>query len=372
MASEAVLITAVSGRALAGAARHAGYLPLVADCFGDDDTLELAGAHERLTTDPRCGILADELITALVRLSGQRAPIGVVYGTGFEDRPRLLDALAQRFCLLGNPGPAVDRCKDPMFLAQLCRANAIPHPPTSLTPPADPAGWLIKRRGGAGGTHIRPATDQPAIREGTYYQRWVTGTPVSALVLGNGRRMMVLGFNAQWPSATKAHPFRYGGAVRPATLRPEQAAALSTAIASIVRALGLVGLCSLDFLLEKGAFWLLEVNPRPGATLDIFAPASGSLFGLHVAAVRGELPVTPPRLAHAAAQAIVYADRAIACVPAIQWPDWSRDRQPASSAVAAGQPLCSVVASASTSAEAKALITRRIAHIRHCLEARSS
>jgi uncharacterized protein len=370
MASEAVLIAAISGRALAGAARQAGYLPLVADCFGDDDTLELAGAHERLTTDPRCGIVADELLAALVRLAGQRAPIGVVYGTGFEDRPRLLDALAQRFRLLGNPGPAVDRSKDPMFLAELCRAAAIPHPPTSLEPPADPAGWLIKRRGGAGGTHIRPAADQPAIRDGIYYQRWVNGTPVSALVLGNGQGMRVLGFNTQWPSATKAHPFRYGGAVRPATLWPQQTAALMTAIAPIVKALGLVGLVSLDFLLEKDAFWLLEVNPRPGATLDIFAPAP--LFGLHVAAVRGELPLTAPRLARAAAQAIVYADHAIACLPAIQWPDWSRDRQPAASAVAAGQPLCSVLASASTSTEARTLITRRTAHIRHCVEAQSS
>ena len=36
------------------------------------------------------------------------------------------------------------------------------------------------------------------------------------------------------------------------------------------RATSLVGLNSADFLVDGERFWLLEVNPRPGATLDIF------------------------------------------------------------------------------------------------------
>jgi len=52
----------------------------------------------------------------------------------------------------------------------------------------------------------------------------------------------------------------------------------------------------------------LEVNPRPGATLDIFDAPPG-LFGLHVAACAGRLERgwrAPPG---AAASAIAYADR---------------------------------------------------------------
>ena len=42
--SEAILIAAQSGRALAEAARRAGLRPFVADLFGDSDTLALSEA----------------------------------------------------------------------------------------------------------------------------------------------------------------------------------------------------------------------------------------------------------------------------------------------------------------------------------------
>ena len=59
----------------------------------------------------------------------------------------------------------------------------------------------------------------------------------------------------------------------------------------------LAGLNSVDFLVADDAVWLLEINPRPGATLDIFEPDGGSLFALHVQACGGVLPerVVPRR-----------------------------------------------------------------------------
>ena len=45
-----MLIAAVSGRALAAAARRAGYVPLVADFFADDDTRHIAHACRKLDT----------------------------------------------------------------------------------------------------------------------------------------------------------------------------------------------------------------------------------------------------------------------------------------------------------------------------------
>src|SRR2546422_10326412 len=86
----AVLIAAVSGRALAASARRAGFVPLVADCFGDDDTLALARAHVRLRWGAGRGIDPEELLPALERLAAQHRPLGFVYGTGFADRPKLL------------------------------------------------------------------------------------------------------------------------------------------------------------------------------------------------------------------------------------------------------------------------------------------
>ena len=369
MHNEAVLIAAFSGRALAASARRAGLVPLVADCFGDDDTLALAGSHVRLSLDPARGIDPGELLRALEQLATSRAPAGVVCGTGFEDRPELLAEISRRWRLLGNAPHTVARLKDPGGFAALCRDCGIPHPATVLDRPGAIAGWLAKRAGGAGGTHVRTPSHRGG-RGTTYYQWRVSGTPVSALVLGNGRAAIVLGLSAQWASPTRGAPFRYGGAVRPATIGARLAGALAAAVQRLTSLVPLTGLNSIDFLVEEEAFWLLEVNPRPGATLDIFEAPAAPLFALHLAACDGTLPDKPPELPDAMAAAIVYPDRDVQSVPMIEWPDWSADRQPAMTGVKAGQPLCTVFARAASAAEAKVLAEQRAAAMLAMLDAR--
>jgi len=120
---------------------------------------------------------------------------------------------------------------------------------------------------------------------------------------------------------------------------------------------------SADFLVDRDEFRLLEINPRPGATLDVFEPAAGSLFALHVAACEGRLTSTPPIFEGACAAAIVYAEHDIAAAPATQWPDWSADRPQPGTAIKAGEPLCTVKAAAATAAAAKARVDERAAMV---------
>jgi predicted ATP-grasp superfamily ATP-dependent carboligase len=366
----AVLIAAVSGRALAASARRAGFVPLVADCFGDDDTLALAQAHARLRLDTARGIDPEELLQALERLAAQHRPLGFVYGTGFEDRPKLLGRIARRWRLLGNAPETIARLKHPGSFAALCRECGVAHPHTRVDRPTDMAGWVAKRMGGAGGTHVHSRIDRKEGHGTTYYQRRVAGSPVSALVLGDGRAALVLGFSAQWASPREGRPFRYGGAVRPAMLPAQLSAALTGAVERLASALPLIGLNSFDFLVEDGAFRLLEINPRPGATLDIFEPSEGSLLGLHVASCEGALPEQAPNLPGAAAACIVYADRDVGSVPGMDWPAWAADRQSAASSVRTGDPLCTVLARAPTAAEAAELVKQRAAAILAMLDAR--
>jgi uncharacterized protein len=364
----AVLIAGFSARALAASARRAGYQPLVADVFGDEDTRAAARAYWGLPMDFERGIDAEELMRALEALAAVAPPVGLVCASGFEDRPALIAALAQRWRLIGNPPDVIARLKDPAAFAALCQTHGVPHPPTRITPPPDPAGWLVKRRGGAGGAHIRAA---PGRKDGTfYYQRRVPGRAISALLLANGRTASLLGLSAQWPAPTTDKPFRYGGAVRPA------AAACVTSLADsahrLTAAVGLRGLNSMDFIVHEDAFWLLEINPRPGATLDIFEPARGSLFALHVAACAGVLPRRPPVLTGAMAHGILYADRGLPSVPTISWPAWTADRPRAASSVGQGHPVCSILARAPTGAGATALLAERMTALRNALEMRTS
>ncbi|MGA7489011.1 MAG: ATP-grasp domain-containing protein [Xanthobacteraceae bacterium] len=359
----AVLIAAASGRALAASARRSGYTPLVADFFGDEDTLAAAGAHVRLPDGLTRGMCSDRIVAALEDLARVRKPAGIVCGTGFEDRPELLVAIARRWRLLGNGADVVVRTKDPRMLAELCGDCGIPHPALSLEPPADPAGWLRKRKGGAGGRHIRAAAHSDTAGEAFYFQRRVEGRPVSALVVADGRRALVLGFSAQWCSPTADHPFRYGGAVRPAALTRTAADAMIAAVQRLVPKLSLVGLNSADFLVDRGSIQLLEINPRPGATLDIFEPHDDSIFAMHIAACEGILPARAPSFEQAKASAIVYAERDVAVFPALDWPAWTADRSGVGTAVAKGDPLCTVLASAPSAPSARALAQRRAAMI---------
>jgi uncharacterized protein len=363
-----ILIAAIAGRALAASARRAGFLPLVADCFGDEDTLAFAHAHACVRLDAKRGIDSAKLRNALERLARAQRPVGIVCGTGFEDRPDLLVSIAQRWPLLGNEPATIARLKDPGSFATLCRSCAIPHPQTKIERPAAPTGWIVKRTGGAGGAHVRTTLDPDASHGTTYYQRRVSGRPISALVLGNGGAIVVLGFSGQWPAPAPGQPFRYGGAVRPAATTPQLTTELRGAIERLASAVPLVGLNSFDFMVDEEAFWLLEVNPRPGATLDIFEPPEDSLFGLHVAACRGALPERPPNLGDAAATCIVYADRDIRSVPSLAWPAWAADRQRPGTSLKAGDPFCTVRARARTAAEAKRIVQQRAAAIQAALD----
>src|SRR5262245_36529165 len=354
-----VLIVAASGRALAASARRGGFTPLVADFFADQDTLALASAHRRLSSGLMAGMQAGEVLSALAALADGVGPVGVVCGTGFEARPGRLAAIAERWPLLGNSAETVARIKDPLILAALCRDRGIPHPDVSLERPAEMGAWLAKRHGGAGGRHVTGDLDR-GRGAALYFQRRVAGEPISALVLANGRDARVLGFSRQWSAATLQQPFRYGGAVTPVALAPAIAAALAEAVRRVVAAVPLVGLNSIDFLVDRDGFWLLEVNPRPGATLDIFAPDEGSLFALHVDACRGALPRCAPTLTDACASAIVYAEHDIAFAPSVAWPDWTADRPLVGTAIATGEPLCTVLARADTPDAARQLLARRI------------
>jgi len=356
-----VLIVAVAGRALAVSARRAGYLPLVADCFGDEDTLAAAHAHVRL--DAGRGLQQAEIMAGLEALAAGEQPEGVVCGTGFEDRPELLAAISRRWRLFGNAPETVARLKGPGAFARLCADHRIPHPQISLERPPAPAQWLVKRKGGAGGLHVRPARADDPSRPDRYFQRRVGGVPVSVLVVADGRRATIIGLSSQWSSPTPSQPFRYGGAVRPAALAAATRHALARAAGRITVAAALVGLNSADFLVDGDAFWLLEVNPRPSATLDIFEPEGGSLFARHVAACDGEIDALSCDLHGAAAAAIVYADHDIASVPGFAWPDWTADRQSTGTSVKAEQPVCTVLAAGANAAEARALLDRRIARI---------
>jgi uncharacterized protein len=289
--------------------------------------------------------------------------LGLVYGSGFEARPQLLTQIAERWPLLGNDAATVARLKAPgAFFAELDRLG-IPHPKTALQRPSRDARWLAKRQGGAGGSHVVSSRLQNGGAN-FYYQERVAGRPVSALFVANGGHGRILGFSEQWTAPSPRSPFRYGGAVRPAALSQAERTRMRESVELAVEAFQIKGLASADFMLDERTALLLEINPRPGATLDIYDSASAPLLLLHLDAVlKGRLPADPCKSKVARASAIVYAPQRVSVPPGMTWPEWAVDRPKPAERIDKYRPICTVLARATTREQARHLVEVRIATI---------
>jgi predicted ATP-grasp superfamily ATP-dependent carboligase len=113
------------------------------------------------------------------------------------------------------------------------------------------------------------------------------------------------------PPWTTAGPFVYAGNIGPWRLADATTAMLDTLGKLVAERAGLEGLFGVDFLLHENEEWVLEVNPRYPASLEILERATGAaLLGHHLAAcLQGEL-LPPPNFspdARCHGKAIVYA-----------------------------------------------------------------
>lgn len=366
MNPQTILIAAFSGRALTQAARRAGYVPLVADAFGDADTRAAAQDYVQMPDAVRLGFNAKPLIAALDTLVDRApsAPIGIVLGSGFEDRPKLIDSLDKRYRLLGTKAETVAELKDPARFFPLLKQLRIPHPPTLLTPPDENESWIAKRAGAAGGAHIRHLSDLRSAHPKHYFQKRLAGTPMSVFAIAS-QGGVAMELSRQWTSPSPRRPMRYGGAVIADYAETAHEDQMITAAATLIEMLDPVGLVSFDFIVQDGQAFLLEVNPRPGATLDIFDDIKGNVFRAHVEAGLGnglwqerELPNVQSR-----ASAILYADRGALTAGDIDWPDWAFDRPIPGALIPAETPIASVQSEGTSAEDAEALVRARLSHL---------
>jgi uncharacterized protein len=312
------------------------------------------------------GIELNPLLEGLSYLAGE-APspvLGCVAGSGFEDRPELLNRIAERWPLLGNDAETIAWVKSVGFFDMLDRLQ-IAHPRTQCEPPSS-EGWLTKRRGAAGGSHIARYVPGAPTSASAYFQERVKGVAVSALFVGNGTDACVLGFSEQWNEPGPASPFRYGGSARPVSIAAKLQDEMTASVLKVCTAFKLKGLGSADFIVdqENGTTFLLEINARPGATLDIFDDEIQPLLKLHVDAILdGKLTTVNLALEGAMASAIVYASERVRITENIDWPDWVADRPKARESIDKNRPICTVLARAETQAQAKGLVAERMNQI---------
>ena len=210
--------------------------------------------------------------------------------------------LHQRFGVLGCSVEALRACKDPQIFFPVLDELGIAHPETRMTPPDAPEGWLSKRIGGSGGRHIRDCNSQSRAKPRRYFQK-----------LHRGRtHLRQRAHSARWHHDRNEPAMDLAQRRSALSLRRrsepdgrQRGMSAARCLTPSIRwhaDLNLRGLASFDFIVASGTAHLLEINPRPGATLDVFDDAEGALFKAHVAACQDNphgtprrRPATPPK-----------------------------------------------------------------------------
>ena len=266
----------------------------------------------------------------------------------------------------GNDPRVIRAANDAERLSGLLRECGVHVPQTRRSPPTDTSGWLRKRVGACGGDHVRRLGANDELGPGEYCQRQVPGRTVSVSVLGCAGAALALGVCETWQADPGAGNFTYAGGVRlaAADLPHTCFGLLQSAAEAIAVRLRLRGLNGCDFIVDGSRFWLIDVNPRPTATFELF-DGEAALFGYHVAAAAGNLsavrwaPTAPQR--HRA-QRVVYASTNVQ-VGAGRWPPWVTDRPAPDTAIGPGEPICTVHGAGASAAAATAAVRRRYNNI---------
>jgi predicted ATP-grasp superfamily ATP-dependent carboligase len=361
-----LVLAGLSARMMVEAAVRDGYAALALDLFGDVDTRRLAAGWAGIGEPGAMRIDRSRFLAGLKRFAVREGVLGWVAGSGFEGQPALLEAGAKILPLIGTPAPAVRRVRDPRVFFAFLAALRIAHPEVRLEPPGA-AGWLSKDADGSGGWHIRHAESdelRPDTRGRRYYQRHAPGRPMSALFVANSLGATVLGFNELIVRRVGRRPFVYCGAIGPIPLAPDVAASLDEVVQSLAAAFRLEGLCSLDFLLDGSRFSVLEINPRPSASMALYGGLPGTLLmHSHVQACLHGRAAATPRHAEVRGTEVVFARRMlhlnVRAARRLASLAHTHDLPAAGAAFAEDDPVCSVSAVAAEAPAVRARLAAR-------------
>ena len=371
--TEAVGVVALSARMMAESARRGGFATTAIDVFGDTDTRAAAKAWWSAGDAQALRLEEDRVVRALEALVREPAVVGWIPGGGFEAAIDMLARCARVAPLLGNRPETFAAVRTARaFFARLA-ALGIDHPDVAWERPDDARRWLVKDAHGSGGWHIRAATEDRRVSAASarYFQRIHAGVPMSALFVANGEECRVVGINSLIVARRGRLPYVYHGAIGPVPIDDGAMERLCAHIDAIVRSWQLTGLNGIDFLLDTGRIVVLEINPRPTATMMLHDDAvPHGLIRAHVDACRfGRLPDASPTAGHRTLRghAIVFAEDPVTMTPMLQAaliePGPIHDVPALGTKTGRGAPFCSVSASGATIESVRVALAARAARV---------
>ena len=335
-----------------------------------------------------------------------------IYTGGLENYPDLVERMSALRPLFGNGAEVLRKIRDPELLAAcLAQADsnfAVPEIRTSPPPPGSEKEWLRKPRRSAAGLGIRKAklNEQPKHEENFYYQQLVPGVATSAVFLANqkssepltplespdptvkvflvNRACKSLGMTDQQGGVADLpeEPLLYAGSSitsRQLDVDWQYGEWLDDLGELLTREFGLRGLFNLDLV---GDYWLLEVNPRYSASMEVLEHMSGQNFlAMHVAAFgsnfQGETRCRISKCPRHVAKRIVYASSDCIVSPELSQlrKKWNVERllpcladiPRTGDRILRGQPVATVIVEGASDEEVQRLLEERVSALKQTL-----
>jgi len=367
-----VLIAGVTARPLAVSAARAGYHVTAIDAFGDLDLRRVADVILGRPAQPGQHYGPPEAAAAGRRISADLA----AYTSNFENYPAAVARLALGRRLLGNFPATLRRVRDPLLVSRALLEAGWASPECRAQPPrrGGSGAWLLKPRRSGGGHGIAPWTRGQTVPRSMYLQQRIPGPPGSVAFAADGTNAVVLGFSRQLIGDRRfgAGRFRYCGSLLGAGatrlfMRQDGLLKQATAIARLLtRKFELRGLNGFDFIARSGVLYLIEVNPRYSASMELIERAHDiSMFEIHARASLGRLASAPLPTPLVEGKAIVFAREDCVVGNTRRWlkRSWLADIPSPGSHIARGRPICTVFATASIQAACDGLLARRAAAV---------
>ncbi len=285
--SETIILVGASVRAAARSAQKAGLSTWCCDRFADADLTAMA--EVRLLKD-------GEYPSQLPAILRREAPAGaVVFTGGMENHPLIIEAISLDREILGNPANVLQQVRNPYKVANALSSFGLSVPmvhPEGKALPADRV-WLVKPMLGCGGRGIIPWNEQTisvSAAEPSYCQEYIEGVPHAGLFLSDGHRVICLGVCLQlvglpWLNASQ---FAYCGSIGPIPFEPEIIDQYRLIGQALVESFGLRGLFGVDTIHQSNRVWMIEVNPRYTASMEVLERVDDrSWLKEHIAVCRG-------------------------------------------------------------------------------------
>lgn len=327
-----LLVIATSARMLTQSASRLGYKVLAIDCFADVDLKAAAFDFCQVKSLALTGV--ESAVDGFIHQYGVQYAIS---GSGFEYHIDTLAFLHSHLTLFSNlPSCYLALQNKPEFFQNLVDLN-IQHPETVFTPPRQTKTWLSKPFLHEGGQGIDFYPTEKTHSAAIYYQQYLEGQVASVLFVADGKKVGLIAYNQQW---SRPGGFEFSGVINAFQPTRAQQTILRTWLEKLVPLYGLMGLNCLDFIINDDQCYLLEINPRPSASMQLYPD---TILAAHMDAFQGKLTGFLYGDEAYTAYQIIYAETEIKIPYNMRWCKCSADIPVSGAAIDRGQPVCSLI-----------------------------